>query len=72
MMHLYLVLHSCSNNEYTNDEIALATGERVLDSATAIDYIKQLEAQSNTIIKAFAKQRGKDKVWAAFLDLKFV
>ncbi|KAG2033414.1 hypothetical protein BDR03DRAFT_872184 [Suillus americanus] len=55
---LYLLLKSCGTPP-TDDELRIAQGEKVLDPATAAQYLFQLEQASVNIVNAFNNQVTK-------------
>jgi hypothetical protein len=55
MYRLFLVLKDCDKPP-TNDEIAIASGKKMLDPTKAAEYVVKLEKVSATLVDAFAKQ----------------
>ena len=55
MHRLYLVLKD-HKEPPTNDEIAIASGQKGLDPASAADYLLQLEKASTNLVDVFKQQ----------------
>lgn len=56
MYRLYAAMKERSPNEVTADEIAIASGKKILDSGALSDFLQKLESTSTTIQRAFEKQ----------------
>jgi hypothetical protein len=56
MYRLYAAMKERSPNEVTADEIAVASGKKILDPGTLSDFLQKLESTSMTIQRAFEKQ----------------
>lgn len=56
MYRLYMAMKERSSDEITHDEIAIASGKKVLDPEALSDFLQKLESTSMTIQKAFEKQ----------------
>ena len=61
MHRLYLILKD-RKEPPTDDEIAIAAGRKVLDSALADDYLVQLEKTSTNLVNAFKQQSQRAAV----------
>jgi hypothetical protein len=61
MYRLFTVLKN-RKEPPTEEEILIASGKKVLDPATATDYLRQLENASNTIVDVFNHQIQKAAV----------
>lgn len=61
MYWLYSVLKNRSEPP-TEDERLIASGKKMLDPATAAEYLVQLEKASNTLVDAFNQQAQKTAV----------
>jgi hypothetical protein len=55
MYRLYLVLKDCTNPP-TEEELAIASAEKVLDAEMANAYLRQVEVASANLLSIFAKQ----------------
>jgi hypothetical protein len=55
MYRLYLILKDCTNPP-TNEELAIASGKKVLDAEVADSYLRQVEVASANLCPMFAKQ----------------
>jgi hypothetical protein len=64
MYRLFTVLKN-RKEPPTEEEILIASGKKVLDPATAVDYLRQLEHAPNTIVDAFNQQIQKAAVRAS-------
>ena len=60
MHQLYLVLKDCKEPP-TDDEIAIASGRKILEPEKATDYLLKLEKASSNLINIFKQQSQ----WAA-------
>jgi hypothetical protein len=58
MYRLYLLLKSCGTPP-TDNKLRIVQGEKVLDPATAVQYLAQLKQASVNIVDAFNKQVTK-------------
>jgi hypothetical protein len=56
MYRLYVVMKERPPNEITADEIALASGKKILDPGALSEFLQKLESSSMTIQRAFEKQ----------------
>jgi hypothetical protein len=56
MYRLYAALKERAPNEVTADEIAVASGKKILDPGALSDFLQKLESTSMTIQRAFDKQ----------------
>jgi hypothetical protein len=56
MYRLYAAMKERSPNEVTADEIAVASGKKILDPGTLSNFLQKLESTSMTIQRAFEKQ----------------
>jgi hypothetical protein len=54
MYRLYLAMKECSPEQFTQEEIAIASGKKVLDPAS--DFLSKLESTNENIRHAFEKQ----------------
>ena len=61
MYRLYVLLKG-RDEPPTSDEIAIASGRKVLDPAKATAYLDQLEKASTTIVDLFHRQAEETKV----------
>jgi hypothetical protein len=66
MYRLYAAMKERSPNDITADEIAVASGKRILDPGALSDFLQKLESTSMTIQRAFEKQ-VKDAAVSLFL-----
>jgi hypothetical protein len=57
MYRLYLAMKERSPADITEDEIAVASGQKALDQATITELIGKLESGNQTIQQAFKKQQ---------------
>lgn len=63
MHRLYLVLKSRPTSEPpTEDEIAIAQAQKVLDPSTASEYLLQLEKATTNVAQMFAEQSKRAAV----------
>jgi len=56
MYRLYVAMKERSSDEITEDEIAVASGKKILDPGALSEFLQKLESASMTIQKAFEKQ----------------
>jgi hypothetical protein len=56
MYRLYMAMKERSSDEITENEIAVASGKKILDPGGMSDFLQTLESTSMTIQKAFEKQ----------------
>jgi hypothetical protein len=66
MYRLYCVLKGCTEPP-TPDEIRFASGQKVLDPKSESEYLKKLEAATESIQKAFASQEANAAVCSTAL-----
>jgi len=62
MHQFFHILKERPSHQLTEDEIAIASGKKVLDTAQTKDFIKNLEAVSENIREAFGKQANNAAV----------
>jgi hypothetical protein len=67
MYRLYAAMKERSPNDITADEIAVASGKRILDPGALSDFLQKLESTSMTIQRAFEKQVKDAAVSSLFL-----
>ena len=60
MYKLYIILKDCSSPP-TDDELAIASAEKVLDAEVANAYFRKMEASAN-LLSMFAKQSQENAV----------
>lgn len=72
-MHwLYLALKNHPASEPpTEDEIAMAQGQKALDPTTAADYLLQLEKASSNVAQMFAQQSQQAAIGLCLFNLLF-
>ncbi|KAI0278367.1 hypothetical protein BGY98DRAFT_1096814 [Russula aff. rugulosa BPL654] len=56
MYRLYLVMKSKPSTEISEDEIAVTSGKKNIDSGAMSDFLQKLESITMTIEKAFDNQ----------------
>ena len=61
MYRLYIILKDRTDPP-TNDELAIASAEKVLDTETANAYLGRVEAASANLLSLFAKQSQENAV----------
>jgi len=61
MHRLYIILKNCTEPP-TDDELAIASAEKVLDTEAANTYLGQVEAASANLLSMFAKQSQENMV----------
>ena len=61
MYNLYCILKD-HDQPPTPDEIAIASGKKLLDGCTKAEYLKRLETSSENIKKAFEDQKARAAV----------
>ena len=72
MHQLYLALKNCPASEPpTEDEIAMAQGQKALDPATAAKYLLQLEKASSNVAQMFAQQSQQAAVGLCLFNLLY-
>jgi hypothetical protein len=72
MHRLYLALKNRPASEPpTEDEIAMAQGQKALDPATAADYLLQLEKASSNVAQMFAQQSQRAAVGSCLFNLLY-
>jgi hypothetical protein len=56
MYRLYVTMKEQSPDQITADEIAIASGKKILDPGALSQFLQKLESTSTTIQRAFEKQ----------------
>jgi hypothetical protein len=62
MFQLYSILKSRPDGQITEEEIDIASGKRALTAKASAEFLGSLEAQSENIKNAFAKQQEQAAV----------
>jgi hypothetical protein len=70
MYQLFLLLKD-QKEPSTEDEISIAAGKKVLDPATAADYLVQLEKSSSNLVDALHQQNQKAAVCLSTLIMLY-
>jgi hypothetical protein len=69
MYRLYLVMKSKPSTEISEDEIAVTSGKKNIDSGAMSDFLQKLESITMTIEKAFDNQVKVATVCSFFFNL---
>lgn len=62
MWRLYEMLTARTNSPPTSDEIAIASGKKVLDEAARVNLVRELDNASNNLKQMFEQQQEKAAV----------
>ena len=61
-MHMFYIILKDHTEPPTDDELAIASAEKVLDTEAANAYLRQVEVASENLLSMFAKQSQENKV----------